>query len=407
MVTGTALASAMALAGPAPAVPVGEVTQLNFSSAPELTFNPVDRRFLVAGDAFDYGWAANDVPAEGPLEARWRFGRGVAGSSDDAIVAHDPQRNAYLVIPNGSVEPDGVLALRHAAEDGRLLGTTVVGPVGAQALEVVFDERRGEHLVVLEATGATGRQLLAQRVSAEGVPVGEPVTLSDRPGVTTVGEADVALLPGTGETLVVWTGRRADGTTAIFAQRLDDQAREVGADDVEVSRHPGAQGDARSPAVPERPAGPDVLVVWSDAGGVVGRQVRDRRWYRKRHVLLAPGLLRYATIPEGEGGTQPAIAYHPGEDEHLLAWVTTTRPFAEHPETRVPVVVGRHLDRAGRPTGPPAFRLAPPPEYPDQAYGPALAVDPAGDYLAAWAVMPGCCTRFSTLRAVRVAPLGD
>jgi hypothetical protein len=407
VVAGTALATAVAFAGPARAVPVGEVAQLNFSSPPELTFNPVDRRFLVVADAFEYGWAANDLPADGPLEARWRFGRGAAGSSDDAVVAHDPQRDEYLVLPNGAVEPDGVVALRHAADDGTLLGTTVVGPAGSRALEVVFDERRGEHLVVLEATGATGRQLLARRVGRDGAPVGEPVTLSDRPGVTTVGEADVALLPGTGETLVVWTGRRADGTTAIFAQRLDDQAREVGADDVEVSRHPGAQGDARSPAVPERPAGPDVLVVWSDAGGVVGRQVRDRRWYRRRHVLLAPRLRRYATIPEGEGGTEPAIAYHPGEDEHLLVWVTTTRPYADPPETGVAVVAGQHLDRAGRPVGPPAFRLAPPPEYPDQAYAPALAVDPAGTYLAVWALAPGCCTRFSTLRAVRVAPLDD
>jgi hypothetical protein len=407
MVTGTALAAAMAFAGPARAVPVGEVAQLNFSSPPELTFNPVDRRFLVVADAFEYGWAANDLPADGPLQARWRFGRGVAGSSDDAVVAHDPQRNGYLVLPNGAVEPDGVVALRHAADDGRPLGTTVVGPAGARALEVVFDERRGEHLVVLETTGATGRQLLAQRVGRDGAPVGEPVTLSDRPGVTTVGEADVALLPGAGETLVVWTGRRADGSTAIFAQRLDDQAREVGADDLEVSRHADAQGDARFPAVPERPAGADVLVVWSDAGGVVGRRLRTRRWHRKRHVLLAPGLLRYATIPAGEGGTQPAIAYHPGEDEHLLVWVTATRPYAEYPDTRVDVVVGRHLDGAGRPAGPPAFRFAPPPDVPDQAYAPALAVDPTGTYLAVWALAPGCCTRFSTLRAVRVAPLDD
>jgi hypothetical protein len=395
-----AIAATLALAAPSAAMPVGDPVQVSFGSISGLLFNPTDGVFVVSSSFIGYpeaGYVGAAVPRQGAITARPLFREGNAPSGG-VVVAHNPDRNEYLVLVNIDAPLPGVIY----AGDGRRLRDVTISDAPGNAVAAVYNPARGEFLIAFRPLGAaTSASLMVQRIDATGARVAAANVVSDRPEVTGVLSVDLAYRPRFDDYVAVWDGVRADGSIDVYAQRLDADGRELGTSDMRVSDHRNLHGrDANQGAAVAQSDGRSALVVWSDGHEIYGRRLKGRG--------ARPAGEQVRHSPPGDArrwaGT-PDVAFHEDARGYLVVWSATVhRVFPGGFEAFPGVVFGRHVRRDGLASREFPFEVSPAalPD-PESAEEPAVAADPEGDYLATWELR-GCCSRTASVFARRVAP---
>lgn len=310
-----------------------------------------------------------------------------------------------------------------AADASTPLGPDVrlsaMGPDGNEGFgaayppRVAYNPRANEYLVVFAATdnapplAPNELEVYAQRVSADGVPVGSRIRVSDMGPDGTAAYAPfdspgVAYNATADEYLVVWAsdddaGTVVDGDYEIFGQRLSAGGAQTGANDFRISDL-GPDGTVGSygafdPSVAHDPVNDQYLVVWRglDDPTSNGPEIFGQR-------LTAAGVeggandFRISDMgPDGDPASglyfalHPSVAHNPVNDRFLVVWAgvdTTLGPGGDFE------VFAQQLDRAGAEIGSNDLRVSDmgpdgDPFY--DAFAPSVAHDPRGNqWLVAW-----------------------
>ncbi len=181
---------------------------------------------------------------------------------------------------------------------------------------IACNSQADEFLVVWQA-GEPGNadepDIYARRVSASGVPLGEPIAISTAPGPQVA--PAVAYNPNANEYLVVWSDAR-NGYGArqdIYARRLTGDGSLVGPE----LRITNRDGNEKRPRVAYNPLDDLYVVVWEDTGGAA----QDTGVLAQR--LRGDGELEgqpYAVADEVWKDQVPDIAYVPVGNRFLVVW---------------------------------------------------------------------------------------
>lgn len=192
-------------------------------------------------------------------------------------------------------------------------GAENVVPIAAGARDemrpgVVFNAIRSEYLVVYEERVSENRSLIrAQRLSADGTPIGTPVAVVDTPKDHR--KPRVAFNRSSGEYMVVWYDE--DGNKGIFARRLSPLGEPIGE---VIVVDPPSEGE-QSPDIAYSPSPPHYLAVWSDYRNVTADIFGQR--------LATGGGLVGGNIPvvlASRSQWTPAIAYNDLSGLYLVVW---------------------------------------------------------------------------------------
>lgn len=335
---------------------------------PDVVYNATDKRFLVV-------WEGNDEGAKVEIYGQFLEADGQASGADDfrisrtgpdgddefgafsPQVSHDPGKNQYLVVWNGSSV---------VAEDSEIFGalldaagaTTGPGPVRisqfgpdddgnfrAYAPALAFDTVSNRYFVTWYGNddspglGPLEYEVFGQLLDDGGVEIGEDaVLLSDMGHDSThaVFVPQVAYNSQDHEYLVVWyadSGNSKQGEEwEIFGQRVDAiTGREVGPNDFQISEI-GPDGDenydAGYPDVAYNSARNEYLVVWQADNNVNGQVEGEQEIYGRTVDAAgtpAPTQLRISYMgPDGYDrydASRPSVAYNPIDDRYLVTWM--------------------------------------------------------------------------------------
>jgi hypothetical protein len=297
----------LSLAAPADAIPVDEPIQIASGADADVTFDAVDRRYLIAHVSPGRGGFASSPVVSVAAEAAPSAGlvATAAATAQAVALAHDPARNrfllAYFEVYSGFFPgpPRGLTIVLFEADGTRVAGPTLLASVGG-AVDVAYNSRRGEYLVVYGASGGVA----ARRIDADGAPLGTEQLLVNgaqfpavayRPAlddyVLAVGrslqpaqlrtlsptgaQTAIAYSPSAREYLVVWVAadreRPEAGVRAIYGQHITGALRELPPQDFRVSvpafrfgTLPCCPADEAWPAVVADTHLASYLAVWSN-----------------------------------------------------------------------------------------------------------------------------------------------
>jgi hypothetical protein len=267
-----------------------------------------------------------------------------------------------------------------AAEVIRECGEWVAEPVvaynaTADEFLVVWRQSLGFPQVQAAAEGECGwpSAIVARRVSAAGVPLGDPFAVTA--GFPCAGEPDVSWSATANRYLVAWSDR---ARLSVRAQLLDAGGTPLLDEELDVSL-PGEEQEYadEAPAIAYDGVANRWLVVWRDGDGGIAGQLVDADGARVGESEL---------VAEHYEAADPDVAFSATSKQFLLAysqWVgmSSLAAAAAEPDR---VVYGQRLDQAGAPIGTTAFLLSATRLF--QAAEPTVAWDPRGDrYLVVYA----------------------
>lgn len=386
-----AITLACAAAAPAFARPVAQPFHVRDGLVSNLTFNARSERYLLALEPPGRGdfraVAVSDITPSGVPVLRDIDGAGRTAQAPE--IAYDPRRDRYMLAwvelaQNPDSPATGVWAQLSRGDGQRVIAPfRLTDASGAPA--VAFDTDHSQYLVVYADLGhVPPARILGQRMSADGTPIGEPILISDRPELVRNDGPDVAYRPATKDFIVVWTGSRADGSRAVYGQRIRANGAERGPEDFKVS------GDVAgptppSPAIATAVSETDAVVTWSD-----GMAIEARRLHGRRPSL---GIERNVSSPDNQPRypSDPAVAFQPTAHEFVILWGGIGPESPTDPNSGpVSTIFGQHLSLQLRQIGPDDFPVSetvspPPGSVPLGQFGPAVAADPSSmGYLAAW-----------------------
>jgi hypothetical protein len=391
------LLGALVCAVPAQAVarPLGQPYLLGLTGhTPQVVFNDHDGRYLLSANQVGHGRSLSvslaDVGASGAPGER-SFGSAGAFPFSNAL-AYDARRGRYLVVFSDSPEDNGLGGFGIYGEIRAADGRTLAGPVlltpeyGEPA--VAYDRRRDQYLLVV-ATSRGGSRVVGVRLSADLVPLGGSLAVSDRPEVIGHRQPAVVHRPAARDFVVTWLGERADGSADVFAQRIGSEGVELGPDDLGVSTGASA-GRVLSQSLAASVHEPEAAVAWSDAEGTYARRIGQRPSLGAPRTVSGPDNHHAPAVEFSVPGRSTAIAYQPQAREWLVAWSGTgpESPIDDVTGAQVESIFGQHLSGPRlRERGPDDFPISqsvPPDRFHPQS-SPALAADPTSrKYLAVW-----------------------
>jgi hypothetical protein len=299
----------------------------------------------VAGLALALEIGPNDVriSAMGP-DGSATYGAGAPG------LAYNAADLLYLVVWHGDDDTGSLANDEHEIfgqlmdGDGRQLwaddfristqGTDGDPTVNAWNPHVAWNSIDNEYLVVWSGDRIAGElEIWGQRVEGRtGGLIGGNFRISD---MGADGDLDfdahhprVAHNPTNNEYLVVWSGDDAvDGQTEIWAQRLDNTAAEIGANDFPISQTGPVQDGthtAHDPDLVWNSVSNQYLVVWSadeltdEEFEIHGQRLDDQG------TEIGDDDFRISDMgPEGDvdyDADQPAVAYNNMGNEYLIVW---------------------------------------------------------------------------------------
>jgi hypothetical protein len=247
---------------------------------------------------------------------------------------------------------------------------------------VAWSDKAEEYLVVWvdgrNASAGRGRDIYGQRVSADGVRVGQDFRVSGGGATSDEDYPAVAWSASAGGYLVVWSDGRSAATRGddIYGQLVETNGVRVGAnfrisDGATVS-------DEWYPALVSNPAANEYLVVWADWRSF---SARGADIYGQR--LGGNGALVGGNFPiSGPNATAqentPAVAWSQAAGGYLVVWQDTRNSSARGQD-----IYGQRLAANGSRIGR-DFRISGPNATSHEG-NPAVAWSPADDgYLVVW-----------------------
>lgn len=260
---------------------------------PGCAYNGADNEFLVAwedmttADILAQRIASDGTALGGTItvaawpESQWA----------PPLVAFNSAQREYLVVWDALADAD--IYGQIVAADGTLRGEdlTVSLAAGRQfASDVVHSLSSNEYLVVWtdeRAIPKHGSDIFAQRLSADGVAIGEELIVSGASEWQR--DCRVTHDPGNGEYLLVWwDGRNPQMANDIYGQRLSLGGAPLGPHLVISS----ASSDQRQPALARADSSDRALIVWQDwkapYGQVGNPDIRGRLYRPPRFALWFP-----------------------------------------------------------------------------------------------------------------------
>jgi hypothetical protein len=237
---------------------------------------------------------------------------------------------------------------------------------------VTYNATAGEYLVVWQqATGSAEVQecwlasaIMGRRVSAAGVPLGEPFAITPASGCAI--EPDVSWSSTDDRYLVAWSDRMR----GVVRGRVLDGAGAPLTDPFAIALPPDEWVSAdEAPAIAHDRAANRWLVVWHDGDGGIAGQLVGPDGAR----VGDPGL-----VAEPWNAHDPDVAFNATAKEFLVTYAEWVGPSslaaAVEPDR---VVAGQRLDQSGAPIGATGFRISDARFF--HASDPSVAWDPQGD----------------------------
>jgi hypothetical protein len=302
-------------------------------AVPDVFYSPVDGsyvllwhhrqpgRFVIKGQristSLDPLGTPFDIPSPNEGE-QWIPGCAYDGADNELLVAWEDMTTA------------DILAQR-IASDGTVLGGTITvasWPESQWAPPlVVFNSAQGEYLVVWDALADA--DIYGQIVATDGTLRGANLIISLAPGKQFASDAEYG--QSSDEYLVVWTDERAmpKRGSDIYAQRLSAEGVLIG-EELIVSGASEWQRDCRAAYDPGHD---EYLMVWWDgrspgmANDIYGQRLS------LTGAPLGPSLV-ISSAPSDQ--MQPAVARAGSSDQILIAWQDWTAHYGEtgNPDVR-------------------------------------------------------------------------
>jgi len=224
----------------------------------------------------------------------------------------------YLAVWTRTESPHGVYA-RRVLRDGSLaspvISVSVTDPYTADAeVAVAVNSQTGEYLVAWSQTeNGTDYNSYVRRLSSDGLPDTDPVTLATGSMSSTYPGVSLAYNSAQNEYLAVWQSKPSSHHN-VYGQRIGTDGQQIGPN---ISIGTGA-GPQWSPAVAYNDREDEYLAVWSDGTPSLGyMNLQGRR-------LSTTGQLLGDIIPVSQSPAHlhwyPNVAYHHAGNEYLVIW---------------------------------------------------------------------------------------
>ena len=224
----------------------------------------------------------------------------------------------YLAVWTRTESPHGVYA-RRVLRDGSLaspvISVSVTDPYTADAeVAVAVNSQTGEYLVAWSQTeNGTDYNSYVRRLSSDGLPDTDPVTLATGSMSSTYPGVSLAYNSAQNEYLAVWQSKPSSHHN-VYGQRIGTDGQQIGPN---ISIGTGA-GPQWSPAVAYNDREDEYLAVWSDGAPSLGyMNLQGRR-------LSTTGQLLGDIIPVSQSPAHlhwyPNLAYHHAGNEYLVIW---------------------------------------------------------------------------------------
>jgi hypothetical protein len=198
-----------------------------------------------------------------------------------------------------------------------------------------------------------------------------------------------------GNSVVVWQSLGQDGSFyGVFAQRYDAQGNPLGG---EFQVNTFTTGNQGQPAVAAAPGGNFVITWQSDSQDGSQQGVYARRYDASGNPL--GGEFRVNTFTAGDQ-ISPAVAVGP-DGNFVITWRSSGQ------EDAVGTIYAQRYDATGDPLGT-EIRVSAPSNIDDfvEEDSPAVAIDPAGNFVITWITVPGT-SLFARTFDVAGNPLGE
>jgi len=256
------------------------------------------------------------------------------------------KRVPQTIIPGLHRGLDGLLAHKRAAD--AVSSTQPSGATGfpvadyadaqglAQAHErpaIAYNPVDDQYLVVWQADDPdAGWDIHAQRLSADGSPVGQTARVSS--AAEDQRSPDVVFNPQSTEYLVVWHDNRSSQRWDIYGQRISRDGSVAGEPIVVAS----SDNDQGWPRLTANATSGDYLVTWNERDAVSDWDVWARRIDAQGDALGDP----FGVTTANDDQTLPVVAYHASRNEYLIIW--EANPFYSQSGWDL---YGRRLSAAG------------------------------------------------------------
>ena len=310
-------------------------------------------------------------PDGAPLGPEFVVNAHLASCQQSPDVAAAPDGTFTVVWQSEGQDGDGSgVFFRRFAANGTPLGAETQANstmAGDQRAPRVAHDAAGNFVVVWESLGQDGDgwSVVARRFGASGPPTPEVIVPTETGGHQR--HPDLAFQP-TGQVIFAWEGPDGDGS-GIFLRRFEGTLG--GADPAAVQAHSSAAGSQSFPALASDDSG-NVIVFWEGASpDGFGAVIRARRFDR----FLAPA---GAAVQADAGAPGPASrpgVESAGSGDFLALWEQWSSGQGG------PGVLVRSFDFLEQPASPAALVHT---SFPGEQGRPALAVSPAGSFVAAW-----------------------
>ena len=348
---------------------------------PDVAYNPIVNEYLIVwhADDTDAGLLANEFEILGQrltstgeeagtndflISDAGGTGVSIAARADSASVVHNPNANQYLVAweaddtdAAGIVDNEDEIFAQLLAADGTGLapndlrvsdaGGTGDPGIDAHSASAAFNPVANEYLVAWDADDAEAglvdgeTEIFAQRLSPILANAANDFRISDAGGsgspAAQAFNPSVAVNSTDNEYLIAWeaddtdTVGIVDNEFEIFAQRLDGDGIELGANDLRVSDVSGTgltTGDGFQTAATYSPDRNEYLVAWHGDDTDAGLIDNEDEIFAQRLSAAAGAVGINDFRVSDAGGTGdvdsnalvPAAAYNSTADEYLVAW---------------------------------------------------------------------------------------
>lgn len=278
-------------------------------------------------------------PRAVPLGADFRISGVLATALDSQpATAWNGEANEYLVVWQDQryLSVRGVeIAAQRVSADGTPLGANfAIGGTAATASEympaVAWNQTRHQYLVVWSDSrnaGTRGMDIYGQRVSASGERLRGNFLISGDAATDEESQASVAWNGTANEYLVVWEDRRnqhASGSD-IYGQRLSAAGERLG-DDFRVSGALATSNELDA-AVAWNSQANEYLVVWADQRNGPARRLDIYGQRVAGDGRQIGGNFRISGADALGNDTEPMLAYNAGTNQYLVVWEDGRRGF--------------------------------------------------------------------------------